>query len=64
MRPRISQKEAAYLVTVLSSQLEELRLKLSNLEQLEQDLAHVIYDLKHPVQREYDGKAFLLGPVG
>jgi hypothetical protein len=46
MRPRISQQEAAYLVEVLTAQHEEMKQKLSDVEQLERDYALIIYDLK------------------
>jgi hypothetical protein len=67
LRPRISQAEAKYLVAVLQSQLEEMREKLCNVEQLERDLTRIIYDLKNPVQPQYDERGYrienrLIGP--
>lgn len=60
MRPRISQGEAAYLVTVLSNQLEEMKQKLCDVEQLERDLTKIIFDLKNPIQPQYDGEGYRL----
>jgi len=67
MRPRISQQEAAYLVMVLQAQIEEIREKLRNVEQVEQELTRLIYDLKHPIQPQYTEKGFfkehrIIGP--
>lgn len=58
MRPRISREEAAYLVQVLSAQIEEMREKLRNVEQLERDYTRIIYDLKNPIQPQYNEKGY------
>lgn len=58
MRPRISQKEAAYIVTVLKAQIEKMREQLRNVEQLDRDYTRVIYDLKHPIQPQYSEKGY------
>ena len=58
MRPRVSQKEAAYLVQVLQLQIGEMKEKLENVKQLERDYARIIYDLKHRVQRVCDDKGY------
>jgi hypothetical protein len=39
IRPRKTQKEAAYLAAVLSSNLEELKQKLSDVKELERDIS-------------------------
>lgn len=56
MRPRISQQEAVYMVSVLTSQLEGIREKLEVVTELERDIRKCIYDLKNRVQIVYDGK--------
>jgi len=61
MRPRISQKEAVYLVTVLAVQLEELKQKLDDVKQLERDYSRIIFELKHPVQVKYTDEGFFAG---
>jgi len=58
MRPRISQKEAAYLVKVLSLQTEQLEQKVRDIEQLNSDMFRIIYDLKYRVQAVYDDKGY------
>ena len=61
MRPRISRKEAAYLTTVLEGQLEEMKQKLTELTQLERDYSRIIFELKNPVQVNYDSKGYFAG---
>jgi hypothetical protein len=58
MRPRISQKEAAYLVKVLSLQTEQLEQKVSDIEQINSDMFRIICDLKHRVQVVYNEKGY------
>ena len=58
MRPRISQQEAAYLVSVLSLQTEQLEQKVRDIEQLDSDMFRIIYDLQHRVQAVYDDKGY------
>jgi hypothetical protein len=61
MRPRISQKEAAYLVKVLSVQHEQLKQKVSDIEQLDFDYRKMIYDLSHRIQVDYTDKGYFKG---
>lgn len=58
MRPRISRGEAAYLVTVLKGQLEEMKQKLSDVIQLENDYFVLIQNLKNPVQPQYNAEGY------
>jgi hypothetical protein len=50
LRPRISQKEAAYVVSILKAQLENLKKQRANPEELEWNMDRIIYDLSHRVQ--------------
>jgi hypothetical protein len=61
MRPRISRKEAAYLVQVLESQVAEMEERLEQVTQLERDFAKILYDLKYPVQVLHDDKGYFAG---
>jgi hypothetical protein len=58
MIPRITQKEAAYLAAVLSSNLEVLNQKLSDVKELERDMSLCIFNLKHRVQPIYDDAGY------
>jgi hypothetical protein len=61
MRPRISRKEAAYLVEVLNLQTETMKGKVRDLEELERDFKRIIFELKNPVQVLYSEKGFFVG---
>jgi hypothetical protein len=50
MRPRISQKEAAYLCEVLTATKEQLQQRYLDLKELERCMDQIIFDLKHRVQ--------------
>jgi hypothetical protein len=61
MRPRISKREANYMVEVLSAQHNILQKKYEDLVQLELDYHRIIFELKNPVQRIYDNEGHLKG---
>lgn len=49
------------MVEVLTSQVEELEQKLGDIQQLDRDITHMLYDLKHPVQILYGDVGYFAG---